>query len=257
MKTDNIFSLLSDRGISLKELSEKTGISSGNISDWKSGRSTPKTDALVKISRFLGVSVDYLVHGPSKYLADLFSFLGKDKYYVSRIDLEDCICRRIKNYEIELSGCNRKKMNINLYLWELSDNGWPLHTVAHKFGIRSKYALCAVIDRIEENIDNIESITRFENIVDDGAFCIFDNGAERRLSNEEVTMLESFSKLDVLKQAQVVNYVAKLLELKNNKPDFDSFVAASGGNINIPERKVETPPEARKIIDEMQDEDEE
>ena len=61
MKVDKIFSLMSERGISAKELSEKTGISSGNISDWKSGRSTPKGETLIKIADYFGVSVDYLL----------------------------------------------------------------------------------------------------------------------------------------------------------------------------------------------------
>lgn len=61
MKVDNIFSLMSERGISSKELSKQTGISSGNISDWKSGRSTPKADNLAKIADYFNVSVDYLL----------------------------------------------------------------------------------------------------------------------------------------------------------------------------------------------------
>lgn len=61
MKVDNIFSLMSERGISSKELSKQTGISSGNISDWKSGRSTPKADNLAKIADYFGCSVDYLL----------------------------------------------------------------------------------------------------------------------------------------------------------------------------------------------------
>ena len=61
MKVDNIFSLMSERGISAKELSEQTGISSGNISDWKSGRSTPKADALIKIADYFDLPLDYLL----------------------------------------------------------------------------------------------------------------------------------------------------------------------------------------------------
>lgn len=61
VKVDNIFSLMNENGITAKELSEKTGISSGNISDWKSGRSTPKAEALIKIATLFNVSVDYLL----------------------------------------------------------------------------------------------------------------------------------------------------------------------------------------------------
>lgn len=61
MKVDNIFLIMGQRNITAKELSEKTGISAGNISDWKSGRSYPKAEALNKIADYLDVSVDYLL----------------------------------------------------------------------------------------------------------------------------------------------------------------------------------------------------
>lgn len=56
----NFFKLLEDRGVAA-EISKATGISSGNISDWKSGRSNPKPEALIKIAEALDCSVDYLL----------------------------------------------------------------------------------------------------------------------------------------------------------------------------------------------------
>lgn len=38
---NNLFIRINDLGINAKTLSENTGISTGNISDWKSGRSMP------------------------------------------------------------------------------------------------------------------------------------------------------------------------------------------------------------------------
>lgn len=57
---ENLFTLLQPRGIS-KKLSEATGISSGNISDWKKGRSKPTAEALTSIADYFDVSVDYLL----------------------------------------------------------------------------------------------------------------------------------------------------------------------------------------------------
>lgn len=57
---ENLFTLLQPRGIS-KKLSEATGISSGNISDWKKGRSKPTAEALTLIADYFDVSVDYLL----------------------------------------------------------------------------------------------------------------------------------------------------------------------------------------------------
>ena len=53
-------SLLEPRGIAAK-VTAATGISSGNISDWLSGRSQPKAEALIKLADFFDCSVDYLL----------------------------------------------------------------------------------------------------------------------------------------------------------------------------------------------------
>ena len=234
VKVDKIFSLMSEKGISAKELSERTGISSGNISDWKSGRSTPKADALVKIASILNVSVNYALNGPSVQMSDLLHFLGRDEYCVKLIDGEDCICRKINGYELELSNCNREKMSVNLYLWELSADGSPISTVAHKYDISSKKELKNIIERIEQNIDNIDSITQYGDINDirineqnqfisahnlndnhgiighTHAPVTIINGSERNLSEQEIALLDMFSKLDVIKQARLLAYAAEL-----------------------------------------------
>lgn len=56
-----IFELLESRGISQKQLSDAIQVSTGNISDWKSGKSSPKPDAIIKIAEYLNVSTDYLL----------------------------------------------------------------------------------------------------------------------------------------------------------------------------------------------------
>lgn len=56
----NLRNLLKERGKS-EELSKNTGISTGNISDWKSGRSKPGMESLIKIANYFECSVDYLL----------------------------------------------------------------------------------------------------------------------------------------------------------------------------------------------------
>lgn len=56
-----MFKFLSIKNISSKTLSDNTGISTGNISDWKSGRSMPTAKKLVAIADYLDCSVDYLL----------------------------------------------------------------------------------------------------------------------------------------------------------------------------------------------------
>lgn len=57
----NLFKRIEDLGINSKIVSEATGISSGNISDWKNGRSAPTATKLVLLADYLGCSVDYLL----------------------------------------------------------------------------------------------------------------------------------------------------------------------------------------------------
>jgi transcriptional regulator with XRE-family HTH domain len=54
------------KGITPTALHNATGISTGNISDWKSGRSKPSNNKLLLIANFLGVSVDYLLGNEQK-----------------------------------------------------------------------------------------------------------------------------------------------------------------------------------------------
>ncbi len=58
---NNLFEIIGVLGINAKKLSDKTGISTGNISDWKSGRSMPTAKKLVKIADYLNCSIDYLL----------------------------------------------------------------------------------------------------------------------------------------------------------------------------------------------------
>ena len=58
---DNLFKRIAERGLTAKKLSDATGISTGNISDWKSGRSMPTAIKLDAIASYLDCSVDYLL----------------------------------------------------------------------------------------------------------------------------------------------------------------------------------------------------
>lgn len=56
----NLFNLLEEDGAATG-LSKATGISSGNICDWKSGRSKPNAETLVKVADYFSCSADYLL----------------------------------------------------------------------------------------------------------------------------------------------------------------------------------------------------
>lgn len=53
--------LVKKRGITFYALAKEVGFSSVVFSDWKAGRSVPKTDKLIKIADYFGVTVEYLI----------------------------------------------------------------------------------------------------------------------------------------------------------------------------------------------------
>ena len=55
--------LLQKHGVTSYKVAKSTGISQTTLSNWKSGRSIPKNDAMQKIADFFGVTIDYLTTG--------------------------------------------------------------------------------------------------------------------------------------------------------------------------------------------------
>ncbi len=58
--------LLQEKDITAYRVSKETGVTQTTLSDWKTGRATPKTATLQKIADYFGVSLDWLT-GKSKY----------------------------------------------------------------------------------------------------------------------------------------------------------------------------------------------
>lgn len=52
-----------ERGLTDYKVAKLTGIGQSTFSDWKNGRTKPKTSKLEKIADALGVSLDYLLTG--------------------------------------------------------------------------------------------------------------------------------------------------------------------------------------------------
>lgn len=60
-KVPGLFCLMKDRKIKAKQLAEVLGVSEGNVSDWKSGKSAPSAAIRKIIADYLGVTVDDLL----------------------------------------------------------------------------------------------------------------------------------------------------------------------------------------------------
>ena len=55
--------LLDEKGLKNADVARATGISNMTLSDWKRGKSVPKSDKMQKIAEFLNVTEDYLRTG--------------------------------------------------------------------------------------------------------------------------------------------------------------------------------------------------
>ena len=56
-----MFQLMQEKNIKASQISRDLRISSGNISDWKSGKATPTNAVLMAIANYLGTTADYLL----------------------------------------------------------------------------------------------------------------------------------------------------------------------------------------------------
>lgn len=59
--TFRLFDLMSKTKTTQVQLAQAIGASQGNISDWKNGRSFPKSDVLARIADYFNVTTDYLL----------------------------------------------------------------------------------------------------------------------------------------------------------------------------------------------------
>lgn len=53
--------LAKSRNVTFYKLSEELEIPRSTFSDWKSGKSMPKTDKLIRIAEYFGVDVGYFI----------------------------------------------------------------------------------------------------------------------------------------------------------------------------------------------------
>lgn len=58
---EKIQKLMDENKMTSYQLSQATGIAASSLSDWKSGRSKPKLDKLLKLSKYFNVPLEYFV----------------------------------------------------------------------------------------------------------------------------------------------------------------------------------------------------
>ena len=63
MRRGNMTAERTRHGLTIKDVSTATGISVSAIGDWESGRRSPNSEGLMKLSTFYDCSPDYLMQG--------------------------------------------------------------------------------------------------------------------------------------------------------------------------------------------------
>jgi repressor LexA len=53
--------LRDQKGVTDYRVARDTGITQSTFSDWRAGRSKPKTDKLLKLAEYFGVSIEYFL----------------------------------------------------------------------------------------------------------------------------------------------------------------------------------------------------
>jgi transcriptional regulator with XRE-family HTH domain len=60
---ENLKHLMKSQGVSVRVLSQATGVPSSTISEWTAGREPKLSEPVVKLARYFSVSLEYLVTG--------------------------------------------------------------------------------------------------------------------------------------------------------------------------------------------------
>ena len=97
--------LLKEKGLKAADVSRATGIKSPVFSEWKKGKSKPNTEKMIKIAKFLEVSVEYLTTGTEPSVDYLYSDKNADLLIEITMKLKNDVtfAERLKRYMSLLS----------------------------------------------------------------------------------------------------------------------------------------------------------
>lgn len=101
--------LLQKYGISAYKVAKETGVTQSTLSDWKRGRSTPKSENMKKIADFFGVTVDYIMTGNKSIEPPKTVLTPKDERDIAN-DLES-IMNKLSNKEAGPASFNGQELS--------------------------------------------------------------------------------------------------------------------------------------------------
>lgn len=110
-KIPKLFELMNERNINTEKLSADTGISTENISDWKSGRSKPSIEKLKILAEYFNVSTDYLLESGQTLLGNTYEQYSEEDLEIAKLyaALPDNDRRALKEYLKYLTDKNTRQ----------------------------------------------------------------------------------------------------------------------------------------------------
>lgn len=104
--------LLKEKGLRAADVTRATGIKSPVFSEWKKGKSKPNTEKMIKIAKFLGVSVEYLTTGMEPAVDYLYSDKNVDLLIeiTNKVKADADFAKRLEHYMSLLSE-NKKSVD--------------------------------------------------------------------------------------------------------------------------------------------------
>lgn len=104
--------LLKEKGLRAADVTRATGIKSPVFSEWKKGKSKPNTEKMIKIAKFLGVSVEYLTTGMEPAVDYLYSDKNVDLLIevTNKVKADADFAKRL-GYYMSLMSENKKSVD--------------------------------------------------------------------------------------------------------------------------------------------------
>jgi transcriptional regulator with XRE-family HTH domain len=90
-----------DNRISMSKLSKATGIPVSTLSEWSAGRIPRLSKQVLELSKFLGVSIEYLITGTNKHNTNNIYDLTDRQRTVLQVGKHVLIVERLENNERE------------------------------------------------------------------------------------------------------------------------------------------------------------
>lgn len=172
-----IINLCQEKGVSRSRMADDIGISRSTPKDWETRKTKPQFATLKKIADYFGVPVSYLSDETS-----VDDFIDYDN--------------------VDTSSFNQP---VWLHLLEQHNNDFQKAVKAY-----FEFEQATMRDALAERSGNVAKDHSVNVSGTSYAPITITHGTERPLTPQEAALIELYSKLDVIKQAQLLAYAAEL-----------------------------------------------